>query len=94
MTQLYKHDLYMYTSSCVNLPRHFGELPGKYIFATREHLIKCLETGVFSTFPVYITRRMSTRVESTATSKVCCDCRMPMLSNSNRVQCTNCRKWH
>ena len=39
-------------------------------------------------------RRISTRIKSTATIKVCCDCRMTKRSSLNRVQCTNCRKCH
>ena len=72
-----------------------GELRGKYIIeqtATRAHLIKCLETGVSLMFPMRKTRRTSRRVKSTATIKVCCDCRIPTRSSSDRVLCTNCRK--
>ena len=72
-----------------------GELPGKYIFeqrAMRGHLMKCLEAGEFSMFPVRKIRRSSKRIKSTSIIKVYCDCRMPELPSS-MVQCTKCHEW-
>ena len=74
-----------------------GEQPDNYILeqgAVRRHLIKFLEKGTFDMFPVRKTRRQSTRIKSTATIKVFCDCRMPELPSSGMVQCKNCREWY
>ena len=73
-----------------------GELPGKYIFerrAMRGHLMKCLEAGEFSMFPVRKIRLSSKRIKSTSIIKVYCDCRMPELPSSSMVQCTKCHEW-
>ena len=73
-----------------------GELPGKYIFeqrAMRGNLMKCLEAGEFSMFPVRKIRRSSKRIKSTSIIKVYCDCRMPELPSSSMVQCTKCHEW-
>ena len=70
--------------------------PGKYIFeqrAMRGHLMKCLEAGEFSMFPVRKIRRSSKRIKSTSIIKVYCDCRMPELPSSSMVQCTKRREW-
>ena len=63
-------------------------LSGKYISAMREQLTMCLETGVFSMLAMHRTRRICRLIKSTATIKMCCDCRMPMWSSSNMLQ------WH
>ena len=69
--------------------------PGKYVFeqrAMRGHLMKCLEAGQFSMFPVRKIRRSSKRIKSTSIIKVYCDCQMPELPSS-MVQCTKCHEW-
>ena len=68
---------------------------GNYLFqqeAMRGHLIKCLEEGSITDFPVKKIRRKGTSVKKEETITLYCTCRMPEMRPM--IQCSYCRKWY
>ena len=43
----------------------------------RQHLMKCIEEGVMTEFPVQRTRRCTAKIKNKQVIKVYCVCRMP-----------------
>ena len=69
--------------------------PSKLIFdenAMRPHLVKCLQDGKFTMFPV---RKRSRKGAMKATRKIpiYCVCRMPSVGGAAMIQCSNCQEW-
>ena len=59
----------------------------------RKHLVKCIELGVISPFPV-ANRRESHQVYSKSEEvEVYCHCRQPYLKNVIMVECDICCEW-
>ena len=75
--------------------RFLGPSPSKLIFdenAMRPHLVKCLQDGKFTMFPV---RKRSRKGAMKATRKIpiYCVCRMPSVGGAAMIQCSNCQEW-
>ena len=74
-----------------------GEQPGRFLFdqdKMRHHLLKCLQEGELTPFPVKKTRRNACRVKSWDTIEVHCVCRMPEVSGVEMIECSNCKTWY
>ena len=74
-----------------------GEQPGRFLFVQdkmRRHLLKCLQEGELTPFPVKKTRQNACRVKSWDTIEVHCVCRMPEVSGIEMIECSNCKTWY
>ena len=58
----------------------------------RPHLVKSLETGAISSFPILKKRRPATRVSKVETCSIYCYCRLPD-NGEKMVCCDNCEEW-
>ena len=73
-----------------------GEHPGKLLCnqdSMKQHLIKCLELGEITMFPVKQTRWNAGRVKSEDIIEVHCSCRMPKVPRVDMIECSSCNKW-
>ena len=74
----------------------YGHHPGRHAFqqsAMRMHLLKCIENGKLTMFPVKKTRRIADKVKKIETVPVYCTCRMPQVPGQNWIQCSACKEW-
>lgn len=63
----------------------------------RPHLLKCLEAGELTAFPVKRARRKRKSLSGTLHSllfRTICSCRMPDDTTKFTWQCTSCKKWY
>ena len=73
-----------------------GHHPGMYVFqrsAMRMHLVKCIENGKLTMFPVKKTRRIAEKVKKIESVPVYCTCRMPQVPGQNWIKCSTCKEW-
>ncbi|CAB4032550.1 Hypothetical predicted protein [Paramuricea clavata] len=61
------------------------EMPG--------HLVKCIEAGVISSFPMSNTSRNHQLYHSSEEIDIYCHCRQPYRENIFMVQCDKCLDW-
>ena len=62
----------------------------------RQHLLKCLENGHFTTFPTKRAKRKRLSKSGSLHSmsfKTICTCKMPNDITKFSWQCTSCRRW-
>ena len=72
-----------------------GTSPAKLLFddsKMRPHLIKCLEDGCFTMFPVRQTSRKVT-IKAAQCIPVHCTCRMPSVDGTSMIECSACKNW-
>lgn len=72
-----------------------GVSPAKLQFdenAMRPHLIKCLQDGRFTMFPVRKTCRKAI-VKATQCIPIHCICRMPSMDGATMIECSGCGEW-
>ena len=73
-----------------------GELPGRFLFdqdSMRRHLVRCLELGEMTMFPVKKTRRSAGRIKSEDIIEIHCSCRMPEIPEVDMIECSGCSRW-
>ena len=74
-----------------------GMHPGSYIFEQslmRPHLLKCLENGKITMFPIRKNRRVTQKIKRLEEFKIYCTCRMPVTPESDWIQCIVCKEWY
>ena len=74
----------------------YGNLPGNFRYAQsemREHLLKCLNSGMIEEFPKK-ERRSKMKIIKTQTIKVYCTCRMPRMEDEPMISCDKCKEWY
>ena len=59
----------------------------------RQHLMKCIEEGVMTEFPVQRTRRCTAKIKNKQVIKVYCVCRMPRMALEAMIACNQCKEW-
>ena len=67
-----------------------NEHPGKFLFnqdSLRQHLMKCLELGEMTMFPVKRTRRNAGRIKSKDIIEIHCSCQMPEVPGVDMIEC-------
>ena len=67
-----------------------GEHPGKFLFnqdSMRQHLMKCLELGEMTMFPIKKTRRSARQMKSEDVIEILCSCRMPEITGVDMIEC-------
>ena len=72
-----------------------GTSPAQLLFdesKMRHHLLKCLEQGCFTMFPVRQRSRMVT-VKAVQYIPIHCTCRMPSIDGIDMIECTACKDW-
>ena len=57
----------------------------------RPHLIKCLQDGQFTMFPVRQTRRIT--IQAAQCVRAHCICCMPSVDGIDMIECTGCQEW-
>ena len=76
----------------------FGTHPEKKSYCQakmRQHLMKCIEEGVITEFPVQRTRRCTTaKIKNKQVIKVYCVCRMPRMALEAMIACNQCKEWY
>ena len=73
-----------------------NEHPGKFLFnqdSLRQHLMKCLQLGEMTMFPVKRTRRNAGRIKSKDIIEIHCSCRMPEVPGVDMIECSKCNRW-
>ena len=74
-----------------------GEQSGRFQFdqnKMRQHLLKCLQEGEMTPFPLKKIRRNTGRVKSWDAIDVYCTCRMPEVNGVDKIECSNCKAWY
>lgn len=72
-----------------------GKSPQRVLFddsKMRQHLMKCLEDGCFTMFPVRQNRRQA-EIKATRQISIHCSCRMPNIPGVEMIECTACQQW-
>ena len=57
------------------------------------HLVRCLELGEMTMFPVKKTRRSAGRIKSEDIIEIHCSCRMPEIPEVDMIECSGCSRW-
>ena len=75
----------------------FGTHPEKQSYCQAimmQHLMKCIEEGVMTEFPVQCTRRCTVKIKNKQVIKVYCVCRMPRMALEAMIACSQCKEWY
>ena len=86
------YDCGLFAIAFATAPVH-GEHPGKFLFnqdSMRQHLMKCLELGEMTMFPIKKTRRSAGRMKSEDVIEIHCSCRMPVIPGVDMIECSAC----
>ena len=70
-----------------------GEHPGKFLFnqdSMRLHLMRCLELGEMTMFPIKKMRRSAGRTKSEDIIELHCSCHMPEIPGVDVIECSAC----
>ena len=90
------YDCGLFGIAFATAPVH-GEHPGKFLFnqdSMRQHLMKCLELGEMTMFPIKKTRRSAGRMKSEDVIEIHCSCRMPVIPGMDMIECSACGRWY
>lgn len=74
-----------------------GSNPGAVVFCQekmRDHLVTCLESMIFTSFPIAKRKRLTTKAKaSTEVYELYCVCHYPASYDTKMIECCGCEKW-